>query len=510
MVNQINRYILIIPGFGIISTTISANSNKSVFGYIGMVRSRPALTNTYADNPFKMLGSSNTLNTNPSRVSGFMGKPNWASNNRYYCNNVKDITMNYKQETLFSMFTFNVLKIIYWLLYYALRYLRDYTEGGIWVNGCLRYSPLFCEREDKLPLNICKLFKRKFSTSRPSLRDSAPTNVVLERGIKNKLDPNWVTGFVDAEGCFSVIIEIPEPSRLRRFQSPQVAPGSKWKVRISFEINLHEKDKDILYEIQSFFGVGAVYHRADRKKSVYRVTNVTYIKNVIIPHFINYPLISKKCLDFLLWSKVVVIILNKDHLTKEGFTKILSYYASINRGVSKKVIGFYPDILPIDKPIIALPENLNPQWVSGFTAGDGGFSIYVRPAKDYVLGEKVYCRYHIAQHSKDLELMQLFIKFFGTGKVVVRSNTSTPSPPGDPSGTGSRQGRCDFIIQDTSFLLDKIISHFDLYPLLNLKQKDFICFKESLLLIKEKKHLTREGLDKIKSLNLEMNSNRLR
>jgi len=30
-------YILIIPAFGIISTTISAYSNKSVFGYIGMV-----------------------------------------------------------------------------------------------------------------------------------------------------------------------------------------------------------------------------------------------------------------------------------------------------------------------------------------------------------------------------------------------------------------------------------------------------------------------------------------
>ena len=30
-------YILIIPGFGVISTTISANSNKSVFGYLGMV-----------------------------------------------------------------------------------------------------------------------------------------------------------------------------------------------------------------------------------------------------------------------------------------------------------------------------------------------------------------------------------------------------------------------------------------------------------------------------------------
>ena len=30
-------YILIIPGFGVISTTISASSNKSVFGCLGMV-----------------------------------------------------------------------------------------------------------------------------------------------------------------------------------------------------------------------------------------------------------------------------------------------------------------------------------------------------------------------------------------------------------------------------------------------------------------------------------------
>jgi cytochrome c oxidase subunit 1 len=30
-------YILIIPAFGIVSTTISAGSNKGVFGYLGMV-----------------------------------------------------------------------------------------------------------------------------------------------------------------------------------------------------------------------------------------------------------------------------------------------------------------------------------------------------------------------------------------------------------------------------------------------------------------------------------------
>jgi hypothetical protein len=99
----------------------------------------------------------------------------------------------------------------------------------------------------------------------------------------------------------------------------------------------------------------------------------------------------------------------------------------------------------------------------------------------------VYCLFRITQHSKDLELMQLFTGT-GTGKVAVRSSTSTP--------------RCDFIVQDAATLLNIIIpralpclqpprvaklarSHFDLYPpLLNLKQEDFLCFRQALLLIK--------------------------
>ncbi len=93
-------------------------------------------------------------------------------------------------------------------------------------------------------------------------------------------------------------------------------------------------------------------------------------------------------------------------------------------------------------------------------------------------------------------IMKLFIKFFGCGIVNLRSNLSTP--------------RCDFIVQDVTSLLNKIIPHFDKYPLLNLKQEDYNCFKEAMLMVKLKKHLTKEGLIKIKSLSLEMNSNRLK
>ena len=58
-------------------------------------------------------------------------------------------------------------------------------------------------------------------------------------------------------------------------------------------------------------------------------------------------------------------------------------------------------------------------------------------------------------------------------------------------------------------LLEKIVPHFDSYHLSNLKQKDFVNFKKSMNLIKLNKHLTKEGLEKIKKLSLEMNSNRL-
>lgn len=290
----------------------------------------------------------------------------------------------------------------------------------------------------------------------------------------------WITGFTDAEGCFSVIIEI--KSLL------------KWRVRTSFEINIHKMDVDILYKIQSFFSVGSVYVKPSRKIAVYRVSNVNELNKVIIPHFNKYPLITRKRADFMLWSEVIKLVLTKEHLNLKGFLTILSYYASINRGISKKIITIFPDIKPQDRPLFTLPEELNPQWVSGFVGGDGGFSIYVNDTIDN-LKQRLSYRFYITQHSKDLELMNLFVTFFRCGFIDVRSNPNTP--------------RCDFIVQDATSILENIIPHFDSYPLFNLKHKDFLCFKEGMFLIKSKQHLTTQGLIKIKDLSLEMNSKRL-
>lgn len=164
-------------------------------------------------------------------------------------------------------------------------------------------------------------------------------------------------------------------------------------------------------------------------------------------------------------------------------------------GVSKKVLEHYPNITPVDKPHVNLPSNLHPHWVSGFVAGDGGFSVYVKSAKDYSIGEKVYLNFHVTQHSKDLDLIKLFIKFFGCGVVHTRSALKTP--------------RCDFSVQNIYSVVEKIIPHFDVYPIESLKEKDYICFRECVLLVKSSKHLTSDGLNRIKVLSSEMNTQRL-
>jgi len=426
-----------------------------------MVYYKPTLINNYV-NLLYMLEIFKTLNTNKYLI---------------YSENFKDVTISNQQETK----SLNKFK---------LGSSETIQEDSFFFNLIkerLKYSPIN-SKNIYLYLKSLKAFSfyKLINVKLNNLYNLSINVRYYSHNTKNNvqinnINPYWITGFVDAEGCFSVIIEIKDKT--------------KWKVTTSFEINLHIKDVYILYKIQSFFGVGAIYLRTYKNIAVYKVTKIKYLKDIIIPHFLKYSLISQKYIDFTLWSKVVDMILNKEHLTHKGFITILSYYASINRGGSKKVLKFYPNIKAFERLSVNLPANLNPFWVSGFVSGDGGFSIIIRESKSYILKKQVVCRFHVTQHIKDIKLINLFSKFFKCGTVYLRSNSSE---------------RCDFVVQDINSILSKIIPHFDNYPILNLKYEDYICFKKALKIIQLKQHLTLEGLNKIKTFNLEMNSNRLK
>ena len=237
----------------------------------------------------------------------------------------------------------------------------------------------------------------------------------------------------------------------------------KWRVQASFEISLLIKDILILYAIQQFFSVGTVNVRTMAGLCVYRVTKLEDLVNVIIPHFMLYSLCTCKQADFILWQIVVNMMTKGLHLTADGFNTILTYYASINKGMSQTLLIYFPNIVPVLRPAIILPTVLNPFWVSGFAAGDGNFSVGIWPTG------QIYFNFNIAQHIRDILLMNLIISFFNCGNVYARINNN----------------RADFIVQNFDNIFDIVIPHFINYPLFNIKTLDFNDFKTAAILFKE-------------------------
>ncbi len=105
----------------------------------------------------------------------------------------------------------------------------------------------------------------------------------MTNNLNNKLDPNWVTGFVDGEGCFNVHIDKRKDRK------------SGWYIQACFQVALHSRDKDLLLQIKSFFKeTGTILVNNDRNIICYKVRSLDDIMKVILPHFNKYPLITQK------------------------------------------------------------------------------------------------------------------------------------------------------------------------------------------------------------------------
>jgi hypothetical protein len=114
-----------------------------------------------------------------------------------------------------------------------------------------------------------------------------------------------------------------------------------------------------LSKIQSFFGVGTIITNKKNGQVIYSVKTVEDIHSIIIPHFNKYPLLTQKKADFILFEKIVELILQKQHLNHEGLFKILELRASLNTGLSTELKEAFSNIIPVARPLVQLPDNLD-------------------------------------------------------------------------------------------------------------------------------------------------------
>jgi LAGLIDADG DNA endonuclease family protein len=65
-----------------------------------------------------------------------------------------------------------------------------------------------------------------------------------------------------------------------------------------------------------------------------------------------------------------------------------------------------------------------------------------------------------------------------------------------------------FVVTSNNELVEKIISHFDMYPLKTSKFLNYLDFKSAVILMKDKKHYNLNGIERLKEIKFKMNKAR--
>jgi hypothetical protein len=138
----------------------------------------------------------------------------------------------------------------------------------------------------------------------------------IPREVQVDLDPNWVVGFVDGEGCFHVSLQ----------KHPEMTAG--YQVLPEFVVVQHERDVQILHGLKRFFESGVVRTNHGERKA-FRVRNLNGLKTVC-DFFMKHPLKTKKQIDFRKFRKILLLMERKRHLTKEGLLEIIEIAQAMN------------------------------------------------------------------------------------------------------------------------------------------------------------------------------------
>ena len=298
----------------------------------------------------------------------------------------------------------------------------------------------------------------------------------------NLLHPDWITGFVDGEGCFG----------LKIYKSK----GFKFGFRLEpfFQIKLNRRDIGVLQKIQAYFGgVGKISFEKDTVKFIVRTVKELL---TIIPHFEQYTLLTQKYSDFELFRRIILIMAAGGHSTEEGFIKILSLRYFLNKGISEELKELYPNLVPVERPIVPERE-ISPEWLVGFVDGEGSFSVITSEVKTSSsttpISRKVWLYFQITQHGRDVLLLEKIVSFLGCGTLKKRNIMNFNA--------------WDYKLVDFSLMDSIIIPFFTKYPLQSAKAYDWKAFTEAADLIKNKsgRSWTEEEFSKIKSIKETMN-----
>ncbi len=146
-----------------------------------------------------------------------------------------------------------------------------------------------------------------------------------------KLPGEYVAGFIDGEGCFTITIAKHKTKKLGL------------DARIHFQIELRADDLEILQHIKETLGCGRIYHLSYQRYGWHphvelKVSSLREITTYLIPFLTQYPLKAKKRFSYQYFLQAVEMLKRKEHLTLAGINKLRKIREKMNQ-YSKKYLA---------------------------------------------------------------------------------------------------------------------------------------------------------------------------
>ena len=134
------------------------------------------------------------------------------------------------------------------------------------------------------------------------------------------LNDSWISGFIDAEGCFNVTL----------FKRKTMALG--YQVKLRFMIDQKDSLENMIYikdQLNLFLSNRKL--KKGTEGSMHRIESNSFVKAPLIIEYLNkFRLKSKKQYSFDKWVAVYQLVQNKAHLTEKGLSEIRKLSKEIN------------------------------------------------------------------------------------------------------------------------------------------------------------------------------------
>ena len=136
-----------------------------------------------------------------------------------------------------------------------------------------------------------------------------------------ELDAQWIVGFVDGEGCFSVSLHA----------NPRFARRSfGWQLHPTFQVYQHHAHRAVLEALQTFFGCGSIRSKGPRSSVLtYGVDSLDALERTILPFFERHPPVVKRE-AFRSFASIVRGVRAGRHFTPDGFEELVRLAYSMN------------------------------------------------------------------------------------------------------------------------------------------------------------------------------------